>query len=139
MVILDTNVVSELMREAPHPVVLRWLRGQKTGHLHLTSLTVAEIRRGLELLPEGRRRKALEKAFATFLHKGFAGRILPFTEKTTPFYAPLYRARVRAGLGVGELDLLIAGISREHGARLATRNTADFHECGLDLINPWLA
>ena len=138
MIILDTNVVSELMRPKPDPQVLSWLRGQNAPQIHLTALTVAEIRRGLALLPEGRRRKSLEGAFATFLTEGFGERILPFTEKTTRFYAPLYKARVDAGLGVGEIDLIIAAMAREHQASLATRNTSDFEHCGLRLINPWL-
>ncbi len=139
MIILDTNVVSELMRKRPDETVLDWLRKQSSAQLRLTALTVAEIRRGIGLLPNSRRKTGLEHAFETFLARGFEERILPFTENTARVYAPIYNARVRAGLGVGELDLLIAAIAREYDARLATRNTADFESCGLRLINPWLS
>lgn len=138
MIILDTNVVSELMCPSPDEAVLNWLRTQNPSRVYLTALTVAEIRRGLGLLPKGRRRTKLEAAFATFLAKGFKDRILPFTGKTTEVYAPIYLARIESGLGVGEIDLLIAAIAKEHEARLATRNTKDFESCGLRLINPWL-
>lgn len=137
MIVLDTNVVSELMRKKPQPRVLDWLRRQNTVHLHLTALTVAEIRRGLALLPDGQRKRNLEYAFKAFLEKGFSGRILSFTSETSTIYAPIYRARFQAGLAVGEIDLLIAAVAKEHGAALATRNTSDFESCGLRLINPW--
>lgn len=139
MIILDTNVVSELMRQYPDEKVLDWLRKQHTERLYLTALTVAEIRRGLALLPEGRRKIKLEKAFQDFLDKGFQDRVLPFTGDTTLSYAPIYHARVQAGLGVGELDMLIAAIAKEYRATIATRNTTDFESCGLKLINPWLS
>lgn len=138
MTILDTNVVSELMRKAPDPGVLGWLRSQNAGQVFVTVLSVAEIRRGLALLPEGDRRSKLEESFRVFLAKGFHRRILLFTEKTSLIYAGIYSARVRAGLPVGELEVLIAGIAKEHNARIATRNTKDFEGCGLRLVNPWL-
>lgn len=138
MILLDTNVVSELMRQHPDDQVLNWLRKQSADQLYLTALTVAEIRRGLALLPDGRRKSKLEGAFQQFLDQGFQDRILPFASETTLAYAPIYRARVQAGLGVGELDLLIAAIAKQYRASLATRNTTDFEACGLKLINPWL-
>ncbi len=137
MIILDTNVVSELMRAQPDGAVLAWVGKQNPAQLHLTAFTVAEIRRGLVLLPKGRRRTGLEDAFETFLMKGFADRILPFTERTTRVYTSIYRSRKETGLSLGELDLLIAAIVKEHDARLATRNSKDFEGCGLRLINPW--
>ena len=138
MILLDTNVVSELMRAHPDAKVLRWIGKQSTDQLYLTSLTVAEIRRGLALLPDGRRKMKLEGAFQHFLNQGFQGRILPFTSATSLVYPPIYRARIQSGLGVGELDLLIAAIAAEYQASLATRNTTDFDACGIKLINPWL-
>lgn len=137
MIILDTNVVSELMRAEPDLRVLNWIRRQNKAQLYLTALTVAEICRGLALLPNGKRRLYLEQAFEDFLDKGFHQRILPFTVETSRVYAPIYRARVKAGFWVGELDLLIAAIAREQDAKLATRNTSDFEACGLRLVNPW--
>ena len=138
MVILDTNVVSELMKKQPDAKVLDWLEGQKTGQLYLTAITIAEIRRGLALLPEGQRRTALEQAFDRFLELGFNERVLSFTPATARVYAPIYRARIEAGLGVGELDLLIAAIARQQDAAIATRNTGDFEQTGVRLTNPWL-
>lgn len=138
MILLDTNVVSELMRQHPDNNVLNWLRKQSGDQLYLTALTVAEIRRGLALLPNGQRKIKLEEAFQEFLDKGFQDRILSFTSETTVSYAPIYLARVQAGLGAGELDLLIAAIAKQYRASIATRNTTDFEACGLILINPWL-
>ncbi|TVP80955.1 MAG: type II toxin-antitoxin system VapC family toxin [Puniceicoccaceae bacterium] len=138
MILLDTNVVSELMRAQPNANLLHWLREQRADQLYLTALTVAEIRRGLALLPKGKRRIKLEVAFEEFLKQGFRDRILPFTAETSLVYAPIYHARIQSGLGVGELDLLIAAIAKEYQASLATRNTSDFKACGIKLINPWL-
>lgn len=127
------------MRKQPDVKVLNWLHTQVASELYLSALTVAEIRRGLALLPKGRRQSSLMDAFQSFLAKGFDHRILAFTQETSLVYAPIYCARVKAGLSVGELDVLIAAIAKEHGARLATRNTKDFDACGLRLINPWLS
>lgn len=137
MILLDTDVISELMRPEPAPVVLQWLSTQPVEHLCVAAITVAEIRRGLALLPDGGRRQKLESPFEHFLEQGFCGRILPFTESTVACYAPIYAGRVRAGFGVGELDLLLAAIAVEQSAAIATRNTADFQETGVRLINPW--
>jgi predicted nucleic acid-binding protein len=138
MVIIDTNVVSELMKKQPNTNVLDWLGRQKTGQLYLTAMTIAEIRRGLALLSAGQQRTKLEEAFDQFLKLGFKERILSFTPSTAQIYAPIYRARIKAGLGVGELDLLIAAIASERDATVATRNTKDFEQTGVPLINPWL-
>ena len=138
MIILDTNVISELMKKQPDLKVLDWLGRQTSAQIYLTAITVAEIQRGLALLPAGRRRTALEKSFDRFLDLGFRERILSFSPSTAGIYAPIYCARVEAGLGVGELDLLIAAIAREQNASIATRNTGDFEQTGVPLINPWL-
>jgi predicted nucleic acid-binding protein len=126
------------MRAHPDTNVLYWVGEQSADQVYLTALTVAEIRRGLALLPSGRRKIKLEDAFQEFLNQGFQDRILPFTFATSLVYAPIYRARIQSGLGVGELDLLIAAIAKEYQATLVTRNTSDFEACGLKLINPWL-
>jgi len=137
MILLDTNVISELMREKPDARVLAWISRQRSNRLYLTAVTVAEIRRGLALLPDGRRRSALESSFDRFLRKGFREKILPFSRSTAEIYAPIYKARQRSGLGLGELDLIIAAIATEHDGRLATRNISDFEETGVELVNPW--
>lgn len=138
MILLDTNVVSEVMRPRPEPKVLNWLAEQPVEQLCLAALTVAEIRRGLALLPEGARRKNLEGSFGRFLEQGFAGRVLPFSGTTAEIYAPIYAKRVHAGLGIGELDLLLAAIATERGACIATRNSSDFEATGVKLVNPWV-
>jgi predicted nucleic acid-binding protein len=137
MILLDTNVVSELMRPKPAPEVLRWITAQPLEQLYIASLTVAEIRRGLALLPTGARRKRLEESFDRFLQQGFDRRILSFSESTATVYAPIYAQRMQAGLGIGELDLLLAAIAAEHNAHIATRNISDFEQTGLKVINPW--
>lgn len=137
MILLDTNVISEVMRSRPDPKVLEWLRKQRTTQLYVSALTVAEIRRGLALLPNGQRKTRLEAAFQKFLDEGFSDRIWSFTSETALVYAPIYAERIQAGLGVGELDLLIAATAKQYRASLATRNLADFKACGLKLINPW--
>ena len=96
MVIIDTNVVSELMKKQPNTNVLDWLGRQKTGQLYLTAMTIAEIRRGLALLSAGQQRTKLEEAFDQFLKLGFKERILSFTPSTAQIYAPIYRARIKA-------------------------------------------
>jgi predicted nucleic acid-binding protein len=137
MILLDTNVVSEIMRPKPEPNVLSWIATQSIEQLYIASLTVAEIRRGLALLPEGARKQSLHSAFDRFVAQGFEDRILPFTQHTAEVYAPIYASRVKAGLGVGELDLLLAACAAENGTRIATRNVRDFEHTGVKLINPW--
>jgi predicted nucleic acid-binding protein len=137
MIVLDTNVISELMRPEPEPQVLRWIGDQVADQLYLASITVAEVRRGLALLPAGGRRRKLENAFDRFLERGFSRRILSFSAATATVYAPVYARRVSAGLGIGELDLLLAAIAAEHRAVIATRNTSDFEATGIALVNPW--
>jgi predicted nucleic acid-binding protein len=138
MIVLDTNVVSELMRKQPDETVLRWAGARRAATLYMTAVTQAEILRGLGLLPGGARRRDLEKRFSAFLDEGFGNRILPFTRESAAAYEPIYTGRMRAGLGIGELDLLIAAIAAEHGATIATRNTGDFEGTGVRLVNPWL-
>ncbi len=137
MILLDTNVVSELMRPEPEAKVLQWIAAQALEQLYIASITVAEIRRGLVLLSSGDRRQSLEGAFDRFLEQGFGRRVLPFSQSTAAVYAPIYAKRVQAGLAIGEQDLLLAAIAVEHGARIVTRNVSDFEQTGVKLINPW--
>ncbi len=137
MIIVDTNIISEVMREAPHERVASWLARQKTLQLSVTTITIAEIQRGLKRLPLGKRRKQLESGFAEFIGRGFQGRILPFDEPAAGIYGDLCAQRESKGLHADPLDLMIAAIARNAGASLATRNVGDFEHCGLKLINPW--
>jgi predicted nucleic acid-binding protein len=137
VILLDTNVVSELMRPRPEARVTAFLAVRRLETLFLPSLVVAEIRYGLARLPDGSRRSALEDLFGRFLAEGFADRVLPFDASCAPHYADARAAREAAGRPVALADALIGGMALAHGATLATRNTADFDGFGLSLLNPW--
>ena len=136
--ILDTNVVSEPMRPSPSPAVLAWLsEGHERGPLFVTTITVAEILFGIEMLPRGKRRdQMLVQAEAAF-REDFTGRVLPFDEAAARAF-PVIAVRRRAqGRPIADLDAQIAAIAHSRDAILATRNTADFEGCGVRLVNPW--
>ena len=137
MILLDTNVLSELMRPVINPAVADFLEAQQAEELFTTSLCEAEIRYGIARLPAGRRRDRLEAAFRTFVTTAFAGRILVFDSSCADAYAAVRTRREAAGLPISLTDALIAASALAHGAAVVTRNVADFSECGLDVINPW--
>ena len=139
MIVLDTNVLSELMKPRPSPQVVRWTTIQSTASLYITSITQAEILHGILLLPNGKRRAALETAAVGMFSQEFGGRILPFDSDAARPYAEIASERSRAGRPISHFDAQIAAIARVHGAELATRNVDDFAGCGVTLINPWLA
>jgi predicted nucleic acid-binding protein len=137
--VLDTNVVSELMKPLPSPDVSAWISEQAAEDLFTTTITVAEVLYGIALLPKGKRRdQLLHEAEATFA-EDFAGRILPFDEVAARLFASVAVARRLLGRPISNFDAQIVAISRAHGATLATRNTDDFEGCGVRLINPWQA
>ena len=136
MIILDTNVVSELMRPAGDPRVLSWMRETSEGDLATTAITVAEIEYGLARLPDGSRADALRTA-ASGLWESFATTILPFDVAAARNYGSLMAARDRAGRPTSAFDAQIAAIAKVHRAKVATRNVADFQGMGLKLIDPW--
>lgn len=137
MLVLDTNVVSELMRERPNPEVLRWVDNQLTGDLFVTSVTEAEIRTGIAILPEGERRRGLAGAAERLFGVFFSERILPFDSDAARAYAMLAAERRVAGRPISQADCQIAAIARCLGASVVTRNVADFEESGFEVINPW--
>ena len=137
--LLDTNVLSELLRAAPAPAVLAWFAGQPAQSLFVSAVTQAEMLLGARLLPAGKRRAALEAALQAMFDEDFAGRSLPFDSAGVPAYADIVSARRSAGRPISQFDAQIAAIAQRHGARLATRNVADFAGCGLALVNPWAA
>jgi toxin FitB len=137
MIVLDTNVLSELMKPTPAAKVGKWMAAQPTPILYTTSITQAEILHGLLLLPGGRRRNALEAAATSMFAEDFAGRILGFGTDAATRYAQIASDRRRAGRPISHFDAQIAAIARSTGAALATRNLGDFEGCGLTVINPW--
>ncbi|RZQ59949.1 type II toxin-antitoxin system VapC family toxin [Amycolatopsis suaedae] len=137
MIILDTNVVSELMRQAPEPAVVAWADRRSAGELFLTAVTAAELLHGVARLPAGKRRSALTEHIRGLLDTDFDGRILPFTADAAVEYAVVIAARERAGRPITVADAQIAAIARVYGATLATRNVADFAGTGVALADPW--
>jgi toxin FitB len=136
VIVLDTNVVSELMRPSPTPLVRQWVSAQAPGELCTTAVTVAEIRYGLERLADGRRKQDLLAA-ATDLFAAFSDYVQPFDADAAIWYATIVAHRDRLGLPIDGFDAQIAAICRARGAALATRNTRDFQQTGIDVIDPW--
>ena len=137
MFILDSNVVSELMREHPRSEVLAWLDRQLTDDLYVTAVTEAEVRTGIAILPEGERRRGLTVAAARAFGVLFAERVLPFDSDAALAYAAIAATRRSSGHPISQADCQIAAIARSLGASIATRNVNDFEDCGIDVINPW--
>jgi hypothetical protein len=137
MTIVDTNVVSEILKPTPAPQVRRWFFEHTTGDLVTTAITKAELLLGAALLSPGRRRAVLEAALDKLFAADFAGRVLPFDEAAASEYPRIVLPRRAAGRPISLADAQIAAIARAHGATLATRNTADFEGCGLRLVNPF--
>lgn len=137
MIVLDTNVVSELMRPAPAAAVVRWVDSLPATSLYTTCVTEAEILLGIALLPKGKRRDAIAAAAAAMFATDFADRVLGFGSDAARAYASIAAARRRAGRPISAFDAQIAAIARSVGASLATRNVHDFDDTGLDVVDPW--
>jgi len=137
MIVLDTNVVSELMRIAPAPAVLSWTNDQDVSRLFLTAVTVGEIRYGLRVLPQGKRQRALEEGFERILAGAFAGRILTFDEAAAHRYGEVMGRRREIGRPLAIQDGQIASIAWSNACAVATRNVKDFIDCGVEVINPF--
>ncbi len=138
MVILDTNVVSELMRPESSPAVLKWLSQQHAQELYSTTITLAEILYGIELLPEGKRRGELLAGAERMFTNVLTDHIFTFEDQAARAFAPIASARRKSGKPIAELDAQIAAIASVHGAALATHNVSDFEGCRVRLINPWV-
>lgn len=137
MILVDTNVVSELMRPTPAPEVLAWFAGQEVVALFLSAVSEAELRAGVAYLPAGRRRDSLVAAIDAMVAEDFAGRVLAFDSAAARSYAVIAASRRVAGRPIAEADCQIAAIAHAHGAAVATRNVADFLGCSVTVIDPW--
>ena len=137
MIVLDTNILSEIMKPVPDAGVKAWLAARDPLDLATTSITIAEIQRGIVRLPRGKRRKGLEERFSAFVEEAFAGRLLSFDKAAAYAFGEVSAARERQGRHADAVDMMIAAIVKTAEATLATRNTSDFEECGIALINPW--
>ncbi|HEY4067875.1 MAG TPA: type II toxin-antitoxin system VapC family toxin [Burkholderiaceae bacterium] len=135
--LLDTNVLSELLRTMPAPSVLEWFAAQPADTLFVSAVTQAEMMLGARLLPAGKRRSALEGAVQAMFDEDFKGRILPFDCAAASAYVDIVSTRRAAGRPISQFDAQIASIARQNGARLATRNVDDFKGCGVSVVNPW--
>lgn len=136
--LLDTNVVSEIIKLRPNPMVDWFIRTQDSTGLFVPSVVVAELRYGVERLPAGQRRRVLEQAFEGFLQTGFADRVLVFDVACARGYALVRTTREAAGRPVSFQDALIGGMALAHGAVMVTRNVGDFGGYGLRVVDPWV-
>ena len=137
MIILDTTLVSEPLKPLPHPGVVHWLNAQEPGTLFITSINLAELLAGVEIMPQGKRRDALSQALAMQVSALFEGRVLHFDTRAANCFAACLAGAQAQGNSVGFADCAIAAIAKTHGFIVATRNVRDFQGTGVDLINPW--
>ncbi|HUZ76318.1 MAG TPA: type II toxin-antitoxin system VapC family toxin [Chloroflexota bacterium] len=137
MIVLDTNVVSELMRPEPDPQVATWVRDRGRRELGTTAITLAEVRYGIARLTDGRRKQIL-LATADEIFSTYHDQVLPFDAVAAEQYAIIASTRERAGRPISGFDAQIAAVCRARGAALATRNVADFEGTGVEIIDPWL-
>jgi len=136
-IVLDTNVLSELLRSQPAAAVLAWFNRQPAQCLYSSAVTQAEMLLGAQLLPAGARRRQLESALQAMFDADFQGRVWPFDDQAAKHYAQLVSARRIAGTPMAQFDGQIAAIASARGAAVATRNLSDFAGCGLVLHDPW--
>jgi len=137
MIVLDTNVISALMRKEPEKPVVKWLDAQPAASVWITAITSMEIRFGLQTMPKGRRQDALIRAFEMMLKTMIEGRIASFDAEAGIQAAELMAQRKRKGRPAEVRDTMIAGIVLANRATLATRNTQHFEDLSVTVINPW--
>ncbi len=137
MIVLDTNVVSELLRPVPARQVVDWLALQDGATVYFTAVGEAELRHGVAMLPAGRRRAALSKAIEGLLEEDFRNRVLSFDRAAACAYADIAADRRVAGRPISQFDCQIAAVARANHAAVATRNVGDFAGCGIQVIDPW--
>lgn len=137
MILLDTNVVSELMRTSPDPSVEAWIADHAVEDLFFSAVGESELRYGAAIMPTSRRRDTLLSDIETMLHAAFENRILPFDSRAARAYAVIALRRRFAGRAVAPADCQIAAIAQSRGLAVATRNVWAFEEMGIDVFNPW--
>jgi predicted nucleic acid-binding protein len=137
MILLDTNAISEPLRRAPEPSVIRWMDAQALETLYVSAITVAELRFGVVNLPEGKRRDALQTSLENQILPLFSGRIRPFDMDCTTAYAELMAKARSAGLAIAAADGYIAAIAAANRFSVATRDVSPFQAAGINVINPW--
>jgi len=137
MIILDTNVISEILRPEPDPRVVDWLEAHPRTSLFTTTVTRGELLYGVRLLLAGQRREALLQAVLAIFASDLAGQVLNFDGESADACAEIAAERRAMGKPVSQFDAMIAGIARSRGASLATRNVKDFADCGINVIDPW--
>jgi predicted nucleic acid-binding protein len=137
VIVLDTNVISEMMRPSPDPAVESWMAGRPAATLFTTTITQGELLYGVALLPAGRRRSALQTALEALFAEDFFGRLLPYDSDAARAFAEIAAARRKLGSPITQFDAQIAAIARSRNAELATRNVRVFHHCGIVVLDPW--
>lgn len=139
MIVIDTNVISELWKIEPNPTVLAWIDAQAVETLYLSAITVAELRYGLATMPEGKRRTIYQDRLEGEVLPAFTARVLPFDLDASQAYADLMARAKAEGKSIGKADGYIAAIANARGFTVATRDIAPFQAAGLNIINPWEA
>ena len=137
MIVLDTNVVSELMKPRPNRTVEMWLVAQSPTSLFISSVSEAELRYGVAILAPGRKRERLAELIDAVIVEAFPNRVLAFDSAASINYGEIASTRRRAGKPISQFDAQIAAIAKSHDATLASRNVADFEGCGIELLDPW--
>jgi toxin FitB len=137
MIVLDTNVISEALRPDPDSRVMAWLRLFRRRELWTSSVVLAELFSGVDLMPDGRRKQMLREKMEQLVSMLFSGQILTFDVAAARAYGSILASRQAMGRPIDEMDALIAATARACNASLATRNIADFEHCGIPLVNPW--
>jgi toxin FitB len=139
MILIDTNVISEVACVRPNQAVAAWLDAQPAASLFLCTPVLAELRYGIERLAEGRKKRELLNSISRIENELYVGRILTFDQPAAAQYARLAASRDRQGRRINQMDALIAAIAATHGASIATRDVNDFSGLNLELINPFEA
>jgi predicted nucleic acid-binding protein len=139
VIVLDTNGLSEGIKPSPAEAVLRWLAAQERLSVWTTTVTLAEMLYGVEMLPAGKRQTSLADTVEKIFTEDLSGQVLPFDEEAARMYGKIVAGRKALARRISQADAMIAAIARSRDAVVATRNTKDFEHCGIRVINPWTA